>query len=137
MITSATPTTTTARTTTAAAGTADDVLTRRLLRCGLAAGPVFLGVAAAQILTRDGFDLTRHPISLLSNGDLGWIQIGNVLVTGSLVIAFAAGMRRALRAQKGGTWGPWLLTVFGAGLVLAGVFVADPPTGSLSVPRTS
>jgi hypothetical protein len=124
MTTSATPTTTTAP-----AGTADDVVTRRLLRCGLAAGPVFLGVAAAQILTCNGFDLTRHPISLLANGDLGWIQIANFVLTGSLVIAFATGLRRALNAQKGGTWGARLLTIFGAGLVLSGVFVADPANG--------
>jgi hypothetical protein len=115
MTTTATPSTTTP------ASTADDALTRRLLRCGLAAGPVFLEVAAAQILTRDGFDLTRHPISLLANGDLGWIQIANFLLTGSLVIAFAARLRRALHEQQGGTWRPRLLMIFGVGLVLSGV----------------
>lgn len=109
--------------------TTGDVGTRRLLRCGLAAGPVFLGTAAAQILTREGFDLTRHPISLLANGDLGWIQIASFLLTGSLVIGFAAGRHHALRGQKGGTWGPRLLTVYGASLIMSGIFVADPANG--------
>ena len=42
--------------------------TRRLLACGIVAGPLFLVVALVQALTRDGFDLSRHPISLLSLG---------------------------------------------------------------------
>ena len=46
-------------------------LTERLLACGIAAGPLFLVVWAIQAFTRDGFDPARHPISLLSLGDLG------------------------------------------------------------------
>ena len=40
--------------------------TRRLLGCGIVAGPVFATTVAIQVLTRDGYDLTRHPISMLS-----------------------------------------------------------------------
>jgi hypothetical protein len=95
-------------------------LTRALLGCGLVAGPLYVGVSLLQALTRDGFDLTRHMWSLLSNGDLGWLQITNFLVTGVLTIACAAGMRRALGAQRGGTWGPVLVGVYGLGLIAAG-----------------
>jgi hypothetical protein len=42
-----------------------------LLKCGLVAGPLFLVVWFAQAMTRDGFDPTRHPLSLLSLDDLG------------------------------------------------------------------
>jgi hypothetical protein len=100
-----------------------------LLACGVLAGPLFVGVAVGQVLLRDGFDLTRHPLSLLSRGELGWIQITNFVVAGLLSIAFAAGMRIVLHPGRGGTWGPLLVAVFGAGLVLGGVFVTDPSLG--------
>jgi hypothetical protein len=57
-------------------------VTRSLLGYGVLAGPLYVGVSLAQALTRDGFELTRHAWSLLSNGSLGWLQIANFLVTG-------------------------------------------------------
>lgn len=103
--------------------------TRALLSAGVAAGPVFLTVAAAQALTRDGYDLSRQPLSLLALGDLGWIQTANFLVSGLLALAGAVGMRRALRGGRAGRWGPALVAVFGLGLIVAGVFVSDPSMG--------
>ena len=70
--------------------------TARLLACGIVAGPLFLAVWLVQALTRDGYDPTYHPLSLLSLGDLGWIQIANFVVTGGLYLACAIGMRQAL-----------------------------------------
>ncbi|HVA23951.1 MAG TPA: DUF998 domain-containing protein [Chloroflexota bacterium] len=102
---------------------------RALLRCGVLAGPVYVGLALAQALTRPGFDLRRHDISLLANGSLGWIQIGNFVVSGLLVIAAAIGMRRVLPSGRGRTWGPLLVGLYGACIALAGVFVADPGAG--------
>jgi hypothetical membrane protein len=103
--------------------------TRLLLACGVLAGPLFLVVVLAQALTREGFDLTRHPLSLLSLGPGGWIQITNFVVTGLLLVAFAAGIRRTLRGTRGGTWGPLLVGACGVGLAAAGVFTADPVLG--------
>ena len=103
--------------------------TRALLACGVVAGPLFLVAGLAQALTRDGFDLTRHALSLLSNGHLGWIQIGNFLVSGLLTITCAVGMRRVLGRGPGGTWGPRLVGIFGTSLVCAGVFRADAADG--------
>jgi hypothetical protein len=103
--------------------------TSRLLACGIVAGPLFLTVGLAQAVTRDRYDLSRHPLSLLSLGDLGWVQIANFVLTGLLFIACAAGMRRALRPGRGGTWGPLLVGGLGAGLVVAGVFVTDAGAG--------
>ena len=37
--------------------------TRALLACGVVAGPLFVAVGLAQLLTREGFDPTRHPLS--------------------------------------------------------------------------
>jgi hypothetical protein len=103
--------------------------TATLLAGGLVAGPLYLVAGLAQALTRDGFDLGRHALSLLENGPLGWIQIGNFLVAGLLSIACAVGLRRALAGGPGGTWGPRLVGVYGVGLMLAGVFRADPTDG--------
>jgi hypothetical protein len=83
----------------------------------------------AQGLTRPGFDLLHHDVSLQSNGDLGWVQITNFVVTGLLVIAGAAGIRRVRQEGPGRTWGPLLIGLFGLGLIGAGVFVADPMNG--------
>jgi hypothetical protein len=115
---------------TATSATTDDAdTTRLLLGCGIVAGPVYFAVSLVQALLRPGFDLTRHPLSLLSTGDLGWIQITNFLVCGALVLACAVGLRRALRGERGGTWGPLLVGLFGLGLIGGGIFVADPVPG--------
>ena len=103
--------------------------TRALLTGGVIAGPLFVVVSLAQTFTREGFDITRHAWSLLSNGDLGWIQISNFLVTGLLTVAGALGMRRTLRGSRGGAWGPLLLGIYGVSLIGAGAFTADPMDG--------
>ena len=101
----------------------------RLLLAGASAGPIYLAVGLAQILTRDGFDMRIHPLSVLSNGSLGWIQIANFIVSGVLVIAGAIGVRRLLRGRPGGGWGALLLGLYGVGLIGSGIFRADPATG--------
>lgn len=103
--------------------------TRLLLTAGVLAGPLFVIVVAVQILTREGFDLSRHPISLLSVGDLGWIQMANFVIAGILAFGFAAAVRRGLRAGRGATWGPRLFGIYGIGLIAGGVFAADPALG--------
>ena len=104
-------------------------VTRSLLGYGVLAGPTYVVVSLAQALTRDGFDLTRHSWSLLANGPYGWIQATNLVLTGVLVVAFAVGLRRALRPGRGATWAPRLVAGYGASLVAAGVFRADPALG--------
>jgi hypothetical protein len=105
------------------------VRARSLLLCGVLAGPFYLAVALAQALARDGFDITRHAVSLLSLGALGWIQVANFVITGVLVLACAAGLRSVMRGERGGTWGPILLGVYGAALVASGLFPADAGFG--------
>lgn len=103
--------------------------TTRLLACGIVAGPLFLAAWLLQAFTRDGFDPSRHPLSLLSLGELGWIQIANFVVTGVLYVACAIGMWRVLHSGRSGTWGPLLVGGFGIGLILAGIFTTDPGAG--------
>ena len=86
-------------------------LTRALLVCGVVAGPIYVVVGVIEMLTRTGFDLRRHSLSLLSNGDLGWVNMTLFVATGVLLFAGAIGIRRALRGGR------------------AGLFTADPAFG--------
>ncbi len=104
-------------------------LDRTLLTAGALAGPVYIGLGLAQALLRPGFDITRHDLSLLANGELGLIQVGNFLLSGVLVIAGALGLRKTLHSGPGRTWGPLLLAGYGLGLIGAGLFAADPAFG--------
>ena len=113
-------------------------VTRSLLGLGLVAGPVYVTTWLVQAVTRDGFDLTRHPASVLANGDLGWIQVANLMVTGLLVIAFALGLRRVQTDGRAGRWAPGLVGLYGLSLVAAGIFRADPVEGfPLGTPTTT
>lgn len=111
------------------APTARRLSTRTLLLGGVLAGPLYLIVGLLQALTRPGFDLTRHDLSLLANGSLGWIQTANFLVTGLLVLAGALGLRHTLQHRPGGTALPLLLGLYGLGVLGAGLFRADPAFG--------
>lgn len=106
-----------------------DRTTRSLLGYGIIAGPFYTAVSLGQALTRDGFDLTRHQWSLLANGDLGWIQVTNFLLTGLMLVAFGVGLRRALAPGRAAIWAPWLVAGYGVSLMAAGVFRADPALG--------
>ncbi len=112
-----------------ASPTAPPASTRRLLAAGVVAGPIFVITVVAQALTREGFDLGRHPASMLSLGELGWIQVGNFVAAGILAVSFAIAAARALRDGPGARLGPLLIAAFGVGLVVAGVFVGDPAFG--------
>jgi len=101
----------------------------RALLAGMVLAPIFYLVVLAQMVAREGFDISRHPISSLSLGDAGWIQVTNFLVTGLLALTAAFGLRRALAGGRSGRAGPGLIAVFGIGIILAGLFRTDPALG--------
>lgn len=103
--------------------------TRRLLACGVLAGPIYILVGLVQILTREGFDMTRHPLSLMSTGDLGWIQISNFLLTGTLVVLGAIGLRQAVPSDKRWQRAALFIGLYGVGVIGGGVFSTDPALG--------
>ena len=78
----------------------DAKLTRVLLLCGVVAGPLYILVGGIEMLTRPGFDPTRHDLSLMSNGDWGGIHSSLLILTGLLTIAGAVGMRRVLHGSR-------------------------------------
>ncbi len=104
-------------------------VTRSLAGYGVIAGPVYVGVSLAQAVSRDGFDLGRHSWSQLAVGDWGWIQTANLVATGLMSLAFSVALRRTLAGGRGGRAVPALVAVFGLGVLLAGVFPADPAAG--------
>ncbi|MFF8265219.1 DUF998 domain-containing protein [Streptomyces virginiae] len=124
-----TPQTTTAASTATTGPRTTAATTPALLTCAVAASPLWAVVSLTQAATRDGFDITRHPLSALSNGSLGWLQITNFLVAGALLAVGATGLRRALRGTPGSTWAPRLVRISGVGMVAAGLFVMDPADG--------
>jgi Protein of unknown function (DUF998) len=109
--------------------TRDDVITRRFLWCGVAAGPLFLLTALAEGATRAGYHPLRHPVSSLALGPHGWMQVANFVVTGALYLSYAVGLWRAPRTVVGTRIGTILIGAAAVGLLGAAAFVTDPVSG--------
>lgn len=108
---------------------ASNTNTKLLLICGAIAGPFFTTAWFLQGLFRANYDPMRHPISSLSIGEYGWIQIATFIITGLLIVAFAIELRQILRQPSGSVWGPFLVELVGIGLIGTGLFVTDPLNG--------
>ena len=102
-------------------------VTRSLLRWGVVAGPFYLAVGLIQAMLRDGFDLARHPLSVLANGPGGWVQTANFALTGMMVLAAAAGFGRIL--GPGSRAVTWFLGAFGVAMIVGAICPADPVDG--------
>ncbi len=114
-------------------------ITRSLLGYGVIVGPIYLATGIGQGLMRDGFSFARHPLSVLANGNGGWIQTTNFVVSGLMVIAAAIGMWRVLRPT--GRAATVALGTYGVAMIAAAVLKADPmdgfPVGTPLGPPTS
>lgn len=102
-------------------GTRSAALTRTLLRCGVAAGPLFLTTATVEGGRRTDYHLAVHPMSSLSLGPRGWVQQANFIVTGKLLLLGAAGLWRSDNRFAAAT-----LATAGTCLILSGVYDTDP-----------
>jgi len=112
--------------------------TEFLLLCGVIGPLLFIVVLLIEGATRPGYSAWRTAGSYLALSNQGWEQIANFLVCGSLIIAFAVGLRRIWPTGRASVWGPLLIGLFGLGLVVAGVFVTDPGGGiRLVLPSTA
>lgn len=103
-------------------------ITKSLLGYGVLAGPFYVTAVVIQAATRSGFDPTRHPASVLANGPLGWIQVVTFLLTGAMTVAAGVGVYRAL-GRNATRWPGVLISAYGAAVVAAGIFRADPMPG--------
>ena len=112
---------------------------RALLLWGILAGPFYLIVGVSQGLLREGFDFSRHPLSVLANGTFGWVQTANFVITGAMVISAAIGIGRALAPKSRAL--TFFLVGYGLCMIAAAVFPADPvdgfPMGTPVGPPTS
>ncbi len=91
--------------------------TNKLLTAGIIAGPFFVIVSLLHGLLRPGFNLVRHPASLLLVGDLGWLQMIIFVVTGLLYIAGGVGLRKVLRSGIGSRSVATLFIILGLAMV--------------------
>lgn len=102
-------------------------VTRSLLGYGVLVGPFYLVVGLIQAFLRDGFDLSRHALSLLANGPGGWVQTANFVISGMMVLATAVGFARVLGPTSRAV--SWFLGGFGVSMIVAAAFPADPVDG--------
>lgn len=102
---------------------------RALLACGIVGPLVFVVTFLIEGAVRADYNPLRHPVSSLSLGPYGWLQAVNFIVSGLLVLAFAVGLRPAVRQFGAGFWTPLLVGLVGLGLIGAGFFGTDPISG--------
>jgi Protein of unknown function (DUF998) len=103
--------------------------TRALVAGGILGPLLFITVFLVEGANTAGYDPMRIPVSLLSLTDRGIVQVLSFLVTGLLVVGCAVGLRRVFAGGRAGLGGPVAVAAAGAGLLLAGLFSADPSFG--------
>ena len=103
--------------------------TKTLLWCGAIACPLFIIAVLIEGATRSDYNSFLFPLSSLSIGDFGWIQISNFIVTGILILVFSIGLRQVFNSATAKFRGSLLIGLVGIGLIGAGVFVTDPIFG--------
>ncbi|HEX9133377.1 MAG TPA: DUF998 domain-containing protein [Ktedonobacteraceae bacterium] len=103
--------------------------TEFLLLCGVIGPLLFILVFLIEGATRPGYSAWRTQVSYLALSNQGWEQIANFIICGSLIIAFAAGLRQIWHTGRASVWGPLLISLVGLSLIVAGVFVTDPGRG--------
>jgi len=105
---------------------AAEATTRALLACGALTGPFFLRAGRPPGAGAAGLRHQAPPAQPAQPRDLGWVQIGAFALTGLGGVAFALGVRRALRHQRGGA-GAW-------GALPARAVGAEPGSAAASSP---
>lgn len=78
---------------------------------------------------RRGYGWLAQPMSALSLGPAGWVQISNFVIFGALTCCSAPAWRATLAPGPGAVWYPRLKFFAGLMLITAGVFSQDPGLG--------
>jgi hypothetical protein len=99
-----------------------------------------LGIASVAIAGADvlnpGFNPLSEPISRYVNGTAGWLITVAILGIGAASAVLVGLLRRLTGLGVGGRIGRWALASWAGGVLVAGVFPADPP-GRWSRPSTA
>src|SRR5215217_8145599 len=103
--------------------------TKLQLLCGALAAPVFGIVVLVHGCLRSDYSSYLYPLSSLSIGITGWVQIVNFIFSGSLFISFSSGLKKVLPYSQQRINATLLIKLAGIGLIGAGVFVTDPLYG--------
>lgn len=99
--------------------------TRSLLLCGMAAGPAQLLFTLAQVSWGDPASAAPPANPFVASGE-GWAQALIVLVCGALAVGGAVGLARALHGRASQRSTSLSVAVYGACVLLSGVWVVDP-----------
>lgn len=102
---------------------------RWLLRCGAAAGPLFVSAFTIEGARRPDYTPMRHPVSSLALGSRGWVQVANFAITGLLCLAGAVGLSHSSDSDGCGRLGSAALGLTGLGLLGSAAFRTDPVSG--------
>jgi len=107
---------------------------RFLALCGMIAPVLMLALWTVASLVRPGYDQLNQYGSELGSGPNAFIMNTNLVVTGLLIVVFAAGLFKNIRGGRWTQMGSILLLVFGAGEVAGGLFPCDSgcPTAAQS-----
>ena len=119
----------------------NDTITRKLLLCGVIAGPLFIVTMLVQDVTRPGFNPMVHLLSQLSLGPWGWVQVANFILAGILNVLSSIGFLKQLHISKSGSIASIFIGLFGIFLIVVGIFRTDPahgfPPGSVTSTQPS
>ncbi len=99
--------------------------TRSLLLCGMAAGPAQLLFSLVQV-SWGGPDAAAAPANPFVVSDGGWAQALVVMACGALAVGGAVGLARALHGRASQRSTSVSVAVYGACVLLSGVWVVDP-----------
>lgn len=97
----------------------------KLLLAGVIGPLLFIVTFLIEGATRSGYNPWLMYVSQLGTGPGGWVQIANFLIFGTLVVGYAIGLRLVTRSIAA----PILIALFGAALLVAGIFPTDPGLG--------
>jgi hypothetical protein len=103
--------------------------TRLLLMCGLTGSVLFVVLFLIEGFFRKDYNFIIYPISSLSIGRSGWIQVGSFILSGLLICVFAWGLGIIFRQAKDSIGLAMLFGGVGIGLIGSGIFSTDPLFG--------
>jgi hypothetical membrane protein len=117
---------------------------KRLAMAGIIAPIIFTLLVIVQSVLQPDYGQVTQPISALSAWPLGWVQNLNFVVVGSLMIAYAVGLDRAVQRGRAGWIAFALLVASGLGIILAAVFpwrlagaeLVEPPAHGVAAVMT-
>jgi hypothetical membrane protein len=86
---------------------------------------VFVMVVIALHILQPGLDPRTEAVSYYVHGPFGWLLTVGLIALGIGSLSLVVGLVRTLVGRWAGT-GRWLVCIWGAGVLLGGVFRADP-----------